>query len=278
MWPPHGKRSIVAGRAFRSRSACVSMPLTMRRRRPGAEQARQRLGQVAERRRQTPHPDPRAARSQARERELAPARRAWSRSARAIRRRRSRRRRAKRSRQSARDSSSVRLSGVVTSAVGSSSILPRPCPTRRVAGAHVDGPMRPQRLRGAGECETGIGGERAKRRQPEYRQRRRSVRRPHCWPRAAGRTTPHRSCPCRLAHVPGPIRHARTPPTPLPGNRRARIPVVRTTRAPARKRRPAPSVERDLGSVNATGTNALHRRACANRHTEGGRNPARRCN
>ena len=190
----------------------------------GADQARQRLVEVGERGRQTPDAELAGARCAGARARARPARRACVDRSSCHSSTTIAARLAKRSRQSARDSSSVRLSGVVTSAVGQPAILPRADRCRRVAGAHVDGPMRPQRLRGAGEREAGVGGERAQRRQPEHRQRRRSVGRA-VGPRAAGRATPHRSCPCPLAHVRGPIRRARTRPTPLPGNRRARSPV-----------------------------------------------------
>ncbi len=111
--------------------------------------------------------------------------------------------RAKRSRQSARDSISVRLSGVVTSAVGRLPRLPGAGGGRGVAGAHVDGPVRVERRGGARQREPGVGGERAQRGQPQQRKRR-------CVIGAARRAELHGSDGCRvgLAHAGGRVHQA----------------------------------------------------------------------
>ena len=198
MCPAQGKRSIVFGaQAVDLRSSFASWPLTIDARPAAAGPTRQAsaIVEIRERRREPPVRSDGTKAAQPRERqlglhaalgphELVPfvdddRRRAW----------------AKRSRQSARASRSVRLSGVVTSAVGNF------LPWRARAAAPVS-PVRTSivqwgaRSAAARQREAGVAGERAERRDPDERERRRQ--RPRAG-RARSRAAAGRGV--RLAHA-----------------------------------------------------------------------------
>ena len=92
MWPPQGKRSIVGGRAVSIAIVLAASPShDATAACPGPTQARERLVEIGERRRQAPDAKPRRAGRAAARARARPARRASTTSARAIRRRRRRR-------------------------------------------------------------------------------------------------------------------------------------------------------------------------------------------
>ena len=164
-----------------------------------AGQARERLVEIGQGGGQSPHAQ-RGAQSRAPVRApVRPARRACSTSARATRRR-SRRTGARalppvgarqHQRQALRRGDQRRRQALH---------LPRAGRRRGVAGAHVHGPVRLQRARGAREGQAGVGGQRAQRRDPQDGQRRRRVASP-AGQAAAAESTPRRSCPCRWARA-----------------------------------------------------------------------------
>ena len=137
---------------------------------------------------------------------------------------------ARRSRQSARASISVRLSGVVTSAVGS----------RLFCRARADDAVSPVRtstvqcgcsaLRRARERQAGVGGQRAQRRDPQHGQRRRRIFVAGGRRAPAARSMPHASCPCRWARARGRCRRSQRPPRLPPGTGTASSPARRTSR------------------------------------------------
>ncbi len=184
---------------------------------------------------------------------------------------------AKRSRQSARARNSVRLSGVVTSAVGS----------RLPWRARAAGPVSPVRTSTV-QCGARSAAARARARPVSPASARSGViqsrvsggggvRRSRRDRTAWAATPRHRSCPCRWARGRAPTRRARTPPRPPPGTRTASTPGRRTMRAPGpagrrgRRRRSAASAAfyrrrgmrprggRPAGSRRARGTRPAER-------------------
>ncbi len=199
--PPTESARSSRGRRLSITISFASSPLTMAARSiaRGPDEAGERVVEVGERRRQPPdaqsrdrRPRSRASASSVCTPRLVPISSCHSSTTIAARC-------AKRSRQSARARNSVRLSGVVTSAVGSR--LPWRARAARsgVAGAHVDGPVRRQSGGGPRERETGVAGQRAQRRDPEQGERRRGVRRAGGAEQHAAAAPRHRSCPCRWA-------------------------------------------------------------------------------